>query len=126
MRRRKLCDRNGDCPVTSCDPSGVEFQIAQHLTGGIASLNPRLMAGTPAGVLRNRRTSCNFILSNFKHLTRGLTPPARRRQRSFCSKTIRVARVRFRADDETSFADGGGRRERPPIEVFEAPHFLPV
>ena len=32
-----------------CDPSGVAFNDGRR-SGGVASLNPRLISGTPAGV----------------------------------------------------------------------------
>ena len=42
-----------DCDVC-CHPSGVRFHDRPG-TGGIASLNPRLIAGTPAGVQQSSR-----------------------------------------------------------------------
>ena len=34
-------------PDTGCDPSGIGFDAS--VTGGVATLNPRLIAGIPPG-----------------------------------------------------------------------------
>jgi hypothetical protein len=45
-----------------CDPSGVDYDT-RTLSGGVASLNPRLIYGTPAGVLRSSLHSVAIVLT---------------------------------------------------------------
>jgi len=53
-QHRKLCSWQNR---KDCDPSGVDILFGLP-SGGVASLNPRLMARTPPGFLKAPATTC--------------------------------------------------------------------
>jgi hypothetical protein len=56
-------DPEGVAAKLGCEPSGFDGPVAGLITGGVATLNRRLIAETPAGVIRYKISSVNAAIT---------------------------------------------------------------